>query len=102
MDRQSAPPPFQRPPDSQTVVNNKYHPPVSQSYSNYPPPTSQPQQPLHAPFNADPYSMPRRDPFFPAGPQHARKSSQGVLGGDNAPQSQGEGGQSGWANSGMA
>lgn len=110
MDRQPAPPPFQRPPDSQTMLNPKYQPSTSQSqsqsYNTYPPATSQPQPPpqppLHAPLAApDPYSIPRRDPFFPAGPAHARKTSQGVPGASNAPQAQPEG-PGGWPNTGTA
>jgi hypothetical protein len=85
MDR---PPPYQRPPDR------------SPNYQ-YAPPTSQAQQPLHAPYPVDAYSMPRRDPFFPSAPQHVRHNSQGLPGGNNAPQGAAEGqGQAAWPNSG--
>jgi hypothetical protein len=93
MDR---PPPYQRPPDRPM----NHHPQTTQAYPGYPP-ASQPQQPLHVPYTADPYSMPRRDPFFPSGPHHVRRSSQGLPAGNNAPQGQHEGqGQGGWSNSG--
>ncbi|KAF1832140.1 Rxt3-domain-containing protein [Decorospora gaudefroyi] len=87
----SRPPPFQRPPDR--PVN--YHPQTTQAYPGHPP-TSQPQQPIHLPYATDPYSIPRRDPFFPSA-QHARRGSQGLSRGNNAPQGQAEG-QGGWGN----
>lgn len=105
MDRQPAPPPFQRPPDRHMIQNPNYQPPTTQAYNGYPPSTSQPQQPqqpVHAPFAADPYSIPRRDPFYPAASQHARHRSQGALGGNNAPQQGQAEGQSGWADTGTA
>jgi hypothetical protein len=98
MDR---PPPYQRPPDRPM----NYHPQAlaTQAYPGYPP-ASQPQQPLHVPYAVDPYSIPRRDPFYPSAPQHGRHSSQGLPGGNNAPQGQAEehiqGQQGGWANLG--
>lgn len=98
--RQPAPPPFQRPPDRH-MIHNPNHQPASQSYPSYPPPTSQPQQPLHVPFVADPYAASRRDPFLPTASQHARRSSQGIHDGDNAQQAHPER-QGGWTNTGMA
>lgn len=80
------------------IHNPNHQPATTQPFSGYPS-TSQPQQPLHAPFATDPYAVPRRDPFYPAGPQHARHRSQGVLGGNNAPHGQAEG-PGGWANTG--
>lgn len=99
MDARQPPPPFQRPPDRPMLHNPNYPPPTAQPYAAYPPTTAQPQQPLHVPFVADPYAASRRDPFFPAASQHARHSSQGTLGGDNAPQAQAER-QGNWAQSG--
>ena len=95
MDR---PPPFQRPPDRPM----NYHAQNTQAYPGYPP-TSQPQQQPHASYAPDPYSMPRRDPFYPSTPQHARHNSQGLpQGGNNAPQAQAEGHeQRAWPNTGM-
>lgn len=96
MDR---PPPYQRPPDG--PVN--YHPQTTQAYPGYPPASQPQQQPPHAAYTVDPYSMPRRDPFLPSGPQHARGSSQGRSAGNNAPQGQAEGqGQGSWSNTGRS
>ncbi|KAI8934840.1 hypothetical protein NX059_008520 [Plenodomus lindquistii] len=79
MDRQPAPPP-----DRFT--------PTTQPYSSFTPSTTQ-TQPLHVPLAAD--------AFFPAAAQHIRRTSQGVPGGNNAPQGHGEGrGQGGWAHTG--
>ncbi|KAH8627841.1 hypothetical protein IG631_17609 [Alternaria alternata] len=95
MDR---PPPYQRPPDG--PVN--YHPQTTQAYPGYPPASQPQQQPPHAAYTVDPYSMPRRDPFLPSGPQHARGSSQGRSAGNNAPQGQAEGqGQGSWSNTAL-
>ena len=96
--RQPAPPPFQRPPDRH-VIHNPNHQPQAQPYAGYPPPSSQPQQPLHVPFSPDPYATSRRDPFLPTSAQHVRRSSQGIHGGGNAPPAQAER-QAGWTHTG--
>ncbi|KAH5396376.1 hypothetical protein HBI32_202510 [Parastagonospora nodorum] len=88
---------FQRPPD-RPMIHNPNHQPSPQTYTGYAPPTpqpQQPQQPLHVPFSQDPYAAARRDPFLPTTAQHVRRSSQGISGGDNAPQPQAER-QGGW------
>jgi hypothetical protein len=92
---------FQRPPDDRYTMQNPNHQPQAQRYAGYPPPTSQPQQPLHVPFAPDPYAASRRDPFLPAAvqAQHARRSSQGIPGGENAPPAQVER-QNGWTHTG--
>lgn len=94
--RQSAPPPFQRPPDRHSNPN---HQPQPQPYAGYPPPTAQPQQPLHVPFSPDPYAASRRDPFFPTSAHHARRSSQGIYNGENGPSAQAER-HGGWTHTG--
>jgi hypothetical protein len=99
MDTRQPPPPFQRPPDRPVLHKAAYPSSTAQPYAAYLPTTSQPQQPLHVPFVADPYAASRRDPFFPAAAQHARPNSQGILGGDSAPQAQAEQ-QGNWAQSG--
>jgi hypothetical protein len=91
-------PAFQRPPD-RPMIHNPNHQPSPQAYATYPPPTSQPQQPLHVPFSQDPYTTARRDPFLPTTSQHIRRSSQDTPGGDNAPQAQSER-QGGWTHTG--
>ena len=99
------PPPFQRPPDRPMSRHAQSH----QAYPAYPPasPSQQPsQQPSHAAHAADANSTARRDPFYPPRPQHARHASQGLAGGNNAPQGQaaeghGQGqGQTAWPNTG--
>lgn len=96
--RQPAPPPFQRPPDRH-MMHNPTHQPPPQPHDGYPPPTSQPQQPLHVPFSPDPYAASRRDPFLPTSAHHARHNSQGSHGRENAPPVQAER-QGGWIHTG--
>jgi hypothetical protein len=70
-----------QPPDRPMFHNSNHQPSATQAYAACPPPTSQPQHPLHAPFAANPYIAARRDPFMPAAAsQHIRRSSQGMLG----------------------
>jgi hypothetical protein len=52
-----------------------------QAYSNYAPPVSQPQPPVHVPYS-DPYTSSRRDPFLPTPPQQRRRGSYGLQSGD--------------------
>jgi hypothetical protein len=98
------PHPFTRPPERTMVHNPNHpiHPPPSQQahtqpYAGYPPTTSQPQPPVHLPYAADPYQVPRRDPFIPAGSHHVRRSSYGLHGPDGAPPNERHGA---WANTG--
>jgi hypothetical protein len=86
---QSAPPPFQRPPD-RPMIHNPNHPPQPQAYAGYPSAATQQQRALHVPFSPDPYAASRRDPFLPAAPQHARRTSQSIPGEPSAVQSQAE------------
>ncbi|KAL7773471.1 hypothetical protein CFE70_003435 [Pyrenophora teres f. teres 0-1] len=111
MDR---PKPAQRPPDapmnyhSQTSQAYPAYASLSQSQSQSQPQQQQQQQqqPVHAPYaQQDPYSVPRRDPFYPSAPQHVRHGSQGgqaPLAGNKTPQGQAEGqqGQGGWPGTG--
>ncbi|RMZ71057.1 histone deacetylation rxt3 [Pyrenophora seminiperda CCB06] len=87
-----------------------YHSQTTHAYPAYAPtsqPQAQPQQPVHAPYlQQDPYSVPRRDPFYPSAPQHVRHSSQGGQAppaGNTTPQGQAESqqGQGGWPATGM-
>ncbi|KAF1997872.1 hypothetical protein P154DRAFT_578404 [Amniculicola lignicola CBS 123094] len=101
MDPRLPPHPFTRP--ERSLIHNPNHqsssqpPPTGPSYSY--PPASQPQPPVHVPFNADPYPPARRDPFLPsAAHQHARRSSYG-LHGEGGPPGQGER-HTGWGNTG--
>lgn len=72
-----------------------------QAYSNYAPPVSQPQPPVHVPYS-DPYTSSRRDPFLPTPPQQRRRGSYGLQSGDGIPAIQAERQvmNGGWGNTG--
>lgn len=72
-----------------------------QAYSNYAPPVSQPQPPVHVPYS-DPYTSSRRDPFLPTPPQQRRRGSYGLQSGDGVPAIQAERQvmNGGWGNTG--
>ncbi|KAF2790224.1 Rxt3-domain-containing protein [Melanomma pulvis-pyrius CBS 109.77] len=87
MDPRQPPHPFTRPPDRSLIHNPNHQPPApppsqpQQPFAGYPPPTSQPQLPVHVPFSADPYPSTRHDPFLPSpAQQHVRRSSYGIHG----------------------
>ncbi|KAF2116569.1 histone deacetylation protein Rxt3-domain-containing protein [Lophiotrema nucula] len=103
MDPRQTQHPFTRPPE-RSLIHNPNHqpgPPPSQpsSFAGYPP-ASQPQQPVHIPFSADPYPSSRRDPFLPSGAHHARRSSYGLHGDAAITPAQGERAGGGWGNTG--